>query len=48
MHCVLDLGKLGVIEDIEATKGMWWMPRHLVAMKGVVSCDKPGVGANNR
>ena len=31
----------------QATKGVRWMPRHNKAMKDVVSCDKPRVGANN-
>jgi len=31
----------------QATKGTWWMPRRVKAMKDVVSCDKPGRGANN-
>ena len=29
------------------TKGKWWMPRHIEAMKDVASCDKPREGANN-
>ncbi len=28
-------------------KGVRWMPRLLQAMKDVISCDKPWVGANN-
>ena len=37
-------------EDLfdQATKGTRWMPRHGKAMKDVVSCDKPRVGANDR
>jgi len=31
----------------QATKGTWWMPRRVKAMKDVVSCDKLGRGANN-
>ena len=31
----------------QATKGTCWMPWHGKAMKDVVSCDKPRVGANN-
>ncbi len=31
----------------QATKGIRWMPWHEKAMKDVVSCDKPRVGANN-
>ena len=31
----------------QATKGTRWMPWHEKAMKDVVSCDKPRVGANN-
>ena len=31
----------------QATKGTRWMPRRVKAMKDVVSCDKPGRGANN-
>ena len=32
---------------VKATKGVRWMPRHMEAMKDVISCDKPRVGANN-
>ena len=28
------------------SKGAWWMPRLTEAMKDVVSCEKPRVGAN--
>ena len=28
-------------------KGVWWMPRLTEAMKDVISCDKPRVGAND-
>ena len=28
-------------------KGAWRMPWLTEAMKDVISCDKPGVGANN-
>ena len=28
-------------------KGVWRMPRLTEAMKDVISCDKPRVGANN-
>ena len=28
-------------------KGVRWMPRLLQAMKDVVSCEKPGRGAND-
>ena len=28
-------------------KGVWRMPRLSQAMKDVISCDKPGVGAND-
>ena len=31
----------------QATKGTWWMPRRVKAMKDVVSCDKLWRGANN-
>ena len=31
----------------QASKGIWWMPWRLKAMKDVVSCDKPRGGANN-
>ena len=31
----------------QATKGTRWMPWHEKAMKDVISCDKPRVGANN-
>ena len=30
----------------QATKGTRWMPWQVQAMKDVVSCDKPRVGAN--
>gem|GEM_PF-6844287 len=30
----------------QATKGSRWMPRQGEAMKGVVSCDKPGGAAD--
>ena len=29
-------------------KGVWWMPWLIQAMKDVISCDKPRVGANDR
>ena len=28
-------------------KGVWRMPRLMEAKKGVISCDKPRVGAND-
>ena len=28
-------------------KGAWWMPWLTEAMKDVISCDKPGLGAND-
>jgi hypothetical protein len=31
----------------QATKGIWWMPWRLEAMKDVVSCEKLRGGANN-
>ena len=31
----------------KVTKGAWWMPRLLEAMKDVLSCDKLRGGANN-
>ena len=31
----------------QAIKSIWWMPWHEKAMKDVVSCDKPRIGANN-
>ena len=31
----------------EVYKGAWWMPRLTEAMKDVISCDKPRVGANS-
>ena len=31
----------------QATKGARGMPRHEKAMKDVISCDKPRVGANS-
>ncbi len=30
----------------QATKGIWWMPWRCLAMKDVVSCDKPRGVAN--
>ena len=32
---------------IKVMKGVRWMPRLLQAMKDVISCDKPWLGANN-
>ena len=32
---------------IKVTKGVRWMPRLLQAMKDVISCDKPCLGAND-
>ena len=32
----------------QVNKGVRRMPWHLKAMKDVVSCDKPRLGANNR
>ena len=29
------------------SKGAWWMPRLTEAMKDVISCDKPRLGAND-
>ena len=31
----------------KVSKGAWWMPWLTEAMKDVISCDKPRVGANN-
>ena len=31
----------------KVNKGVWWMPWLTQAMKDVISCDKPRVGANN-
>ena len=31
----------------KVNKGVWRMPRLTEAMKDVISCDKPGVGAND-
>ena len=31
----------------KVVKGGWRMPRLTEAMKDVISCDKPGVGAND-
>ena len=37
-----------VISTLEKVrKGARWMPWLTEAMKDVISCDKPGVGANN-
>ena len=33
--------------QVQATKGVRWMPWYLAAMKDVVSCDKRRRGANN-
>jgi hypothetical protein len=51
----LGVRKSGVLAEFamskfygQATKGTWWMPRRVKAMKDVVSCDKPGRGANNQ
>ena len=38
---------LGMSNGIKVTKGVRWMPRLLQAMKDVISCDKPWLGANN-
>ena len=32
----------------KVVKGVWRMPRLSQAMKDVISCDKPGGGANDR
>ena len=32
----------------QATKGTWWMPRRVKAMKDVVSCDKLRGDAHDR
>ena len=34
--------------ESQVTKGVWWMPWHVMTMKDVVSCDKPRGDANNR
>ncbi len=39
--------RLRLRELDQVTKGTWRMPWHKKAMKDVVSCDKPRVGANN-
>ena len=37
-----------IIHDTEKVrKGARWMPWLTEAMKDVISCDKPGVGAND-
>ena len=38
-------GKADIIKKVE--KGAWRMPWLMEAMKDVISCDKPRVGANN-
>ncbi len=38
-------GRIGKGEKVR--KGVWWMPRLIQAMKDVISCDKPRVGAND-
>ena len=38
-------GKADIIEKV--VKGAWRMPWLMEAMKDVISCDKPRVGANN-
>ncbi len=37
---------LGAVRK-KVRKGVWRMPRLTEAMKDVISCDKPRVGANN-
>ena len=36
-----------VLSTEKVEKGARWMPWLTEAMKDVISCDKPGVGANN-
>ena len=31
----------------KVSQGAWWMPWLTEAMKDVISCDKPGLGAND-
>ena len=38
-------GKADIIKKVE--KGAWRMPWLMEAMKDVISCDKPRLGANN-
>ena len=35
------------IQAKKVRKGVWRMPRLMEAMKDVISCDKPRVGAND-
>ena len=34
------------VNELKAEKGGWWMPWLPEAMKDVISCEKPWVGAN--
>ena len=38
---------VAVIQAKKVRKGVWRMPRLMEAMKDVISCDKPRVGAND-
>ena len=38
---------IGVVRQEKEKKGAWWMPWLTEAMKDVISCDKPGLGAND-
>ena len=47
-HCAYRIFSVCASRENEgkASKGAWWMPRLTEATKGVVSCEKPRVGAN--
>ena len=36
-----------LVIQAKVVKGAWWMPWLTEAMKDVISCDKPGLGAND-
>ena len=43
----LPVAPVGWPEQVKVIKGAWRMPWLMEAMKDVISCDKPGVGAND-
>ena len=45
IRCQVKLIANTVVKKVR--KGVWRMPRLTEAMKDVISCDKPRVGANN-
>ena len=46
--CLWERGKDVTANRKKVRKSVWRMPRLTEAMKDVISCDKPRVGANNR